>query len=114
MNDSEEENIAKKLHLISLLPKSRGCRVLNGWSHSNAICIRARQHSSDLLSGVTSVAKKSTFNTMNSKVRLKCGQRKSMSPLDSFLHLLTAKAHANDIDLGLLTEATMLSMQMNI
>jgi len=36
----------------------------------------------------------------------------SMSPLDTFFLLLTAKANVADIDLGLLTEATMLSMQL--
>jgi len=114
MKDSDdEENISKKLQLISLLPKSRGSRVLNGWSHSAAVSLRARQHASDLLSGVTSLARKSTFRTMQSSMLKNRGTvHTSPSPLDTFFTLLTAKANPSDIDLGLLTEATLLSMQL--
>ncbi|ODN00739.1 Protein pigeon, partial [Orchesella cincta] len=35
----------------------------------------------------------------------------NITALDSFFQLLTGKANATDIDLGLLTEATMLSME---
>lgn len=61
--DTDDDSVGKKLHLISLLPKSRASRVLNSWSHPRAICVRARQHSSDLLHGVVSQSKKSSFVT---------------------------------------------------
>jgi len=112
MKDSDEDNVAKKLHLISLLPKSRANRVLNGWSHPMSVCLRARQHSSDLLSGVVSQQRKSLFATHKKKKGTESISSKDrVSPLDTFFQLLTAKASAADIDLGLLTEATMISME---
>ena len=72
--DTDDDSVGKKLHLISLLPKSRASRVLNSWSHPRAICVRARQHSSDLLHGVISQSKKSSFVT-NRKWK---GTRKSL------------------------------------
>jgi hypothetical protein len=39
--------------------------------------------------------------------------KEKMNSLDTFFQLLTAKANASEIDLGLLTEATLISMEDN-
>lgn len=67
LKDSDDVSVSRKLRLLSLLPKSRAYRILNSWSHPVSVTLRARQHSSDLLSGTVSQARKSTFVSLKKK-----------------------------------------------
>ena len=104
LNDSDKANVDKKLRLTSLLSKSRASRVLNGWNHPKAFCIRARQHSADLLAGnIVSNSRRSNalfnaphFNRIkainkgdaNSNVTT---AKSNFTPLGTFFSLLAAK-----------------------
>jgi len=109
---ADDQNVEKRLHLISLLPKSRANRVLNNWSHPASIMLRARQHASDLLSGVVSQSSSSSRNSKstaatNAAVSSKLAKAKNLhnsaetmgspshlrnsTPLETFFQLLTAK-----------------------
>lgn len=82
--------------------------------------LKAREHSLNILSGVE-----------GSNCRIHSGTKKSanyqnhlgltafptddrLSPLDTFLDLLTAKASLNELDFGLLIEATVTSIEGNL
>lgn len=46
-----KENAMKKLRLLSMLSRSRAKRILNQWLHPISFMLRAREHSSNILSG---------------------------------------------------------------
>lgn len=58
IKEDKEENVTRKLQLLSLLPKTRASRILNAWPHKMSVSLRARQHASDLLSGSVSQNRK--------------------------------------------------------
>ncbi|KAI4468789.1 gamma-secretase-activating protein [Holotrichia oblita] len=107
-----KKGVERKLTLLSLLPRMRAKRLLNQWSHPVSLMIRAREHSMNVLSGVEGANAKPQIlqKTKNYQLGLAAfptGDR--LSPLDTFLDLLTAKASLNELDFGLLIEATITS-----
>ncbi|CAH1110405.1 unnamed protein product [Psylliodes chrysocephalus] len=109
-NDDSKEGTDKKLKLLSVLPRQRAKRLLNQWNHPISVILRAREHSQNILSGVTGLPTRSKNPNPTSSIGLGSYHvGKNMSPLDTFLDLLTAKASLTDIDFGLLIEATELA-----
>ncbi|XP_066601212.1 protein pigeon isoform X2 [Prorops nasuta] len=107
-----KENIAKKLALLSLLPKARAKRLLNQWLHPVSFMLRAREHAENILSGqvISSRVRISKHrNHYNALTAFPSSDR--LSPLDTFLDLLTAKASLAELDFGLLIDATVTSTE---
>lgn len=106
MPDDIDDNIVKKLQLLSLLPKTRANRILNAWSHSTSIAIRARQHASDLLSGSVSQNRKRIIAAANERKKSEASvleEKDKFTPLDTFVQLLTAKGmNSNTVGYNLL------------
>ncbi|KAJ8923935.1 hypothetical protein NQ315_006711 [Exocentrus adspersus] len=107
--DNSKTGVQNKLHLLTMLPRSRAKRLLNQWNHPISLMLRAREHSLNILSGVAGpptgrvhgIQKNKSFRGLTA---FPCSDE--LSPLDTFLDLLTAKATLTDIDFGLLIEAT--------
>ncbi|CAG9860216.1 unnamed protein product [Phyllotreta striolata] len=109
-HDESKDGINKKLRLLSVLPRQRAKRLLNQWSHPISVILRAREHSQNILSGITGLPTRSkTQNPSCSKGLGSYHGGKNVSPLDTFLDLLTAKASLTEIDFGLLIEASELA-----
>ncbi|XP_074113246.1 gamma-secretase activating protein pigeon [Cotesia typhae] len=107
-----KENATKKLHLLSLLPRSRAKRLLNQWLHPVSFMIRAREHAGNILSGEICQNRGRTLqhcHRHNGLAAFPSADR--LSPLDTFLDLLTAKASLAELDFGLLIEATVTSTE---
>ncbi|KAK2580617.1 hypothetical protein KPH14_007730 [Odynerus spinipes] len=107
-----KENIIRKLALLSLLPRSRAKRLLNQWLHPVSFMLRAREHAANILSGEIAQNRGRTFqhrNHHNGLAAFPSADR--LSPLDTFLDLLTAKASLAELDFGLLIEATVTSTE---
>ncbi|XP_043275467.1 protein pigeon isoform X2 [Venturia canescens] len=107
-----KENVIKKLQLLSLLPRTRAKRLLNQWLHPVSFMIRAREHATNILSGEVCQTRGRTLqhcNRHNGLAAFPSADR--LSPLDTFLDLLTAKASLNELDFGLLIEATVTSTE---
>lgn len=106
--DNSKIGLKRKLKLISLLPRSRGKRLLNQWNHPISLMLRAREHSLNVLSGVAGTTGRSHGIQRNKGFRGLSAfpSNNQLSPLDTFLDLLTAKASLTDLDFGLLIEAT--------
>lgn len=107
-----KENVVKKLALLSLLPRSRAKRLLNQWLHPVSFMLRAREHAANILSGEIAQNRSRTFqhrNQHNGLAAFPSADR--LSPLDTFLDLLTAKASLAELDFGLLIEATVTSTE---
>ncbi|KAK5644560.1 hypothetical protein RI129_005860 [Pyrocoelia pectoralis] len=114
MMDTDDTNagIHRKLKLLSLLPRSRLKRLLSQWSHPVSLMIRAREHALNILSGVEGQNPRLHGLQKNRNYQLGLAAFPSedrLSPLDTFLDLLTAKANLTEIDFGLLIEATITS-----
>ncbi|KAK6623966.1 hypothetical protein RUM44_010823 [Polyplax serrata] len=117
MQDIEDtkEGVDKKLRLLLLLPRSRARRLLYSWPHGVSLMIRAREHALNILSGVQSShyqglsqCKPTAKNSRGLAAFPSAGR---LSPLDTFLDLLTAKASLTDLDFNLLIDATISSTQ---
>ncbi|XP_011332641.1 protein pigeon isoform X2 [Ooceraea biroi] len=109
-----KENVVQKLALLSLLPRSRGKRLLNQWLHPVSLMLRAREHAANILCGEVSQSRTGTRSLQhrthhNSLAAFPSADR--LSPLDTFLDLLTAKASLTELDFGLLIEATVTSTE---
>ncbi|XP_044016035.1 protein pigeon isoform X2 [Aphidius gifuensis] len=107
-----KENTVKKLHLLSLLPKSRAKRLLNQWLHPVSFMIRAREHATNILSGEACQNRGRTSQHCHLHSGIAAfPSADRLSPLDTFLDLLTAKASLAELDFGLLIEATVTSTE---
>ncbi|XP_063973332.1 protein pigeon [Diachasmimorpha longicaudata] len=107
-----KETVIKKLHLLSLLPRSRAKRLLNQWLHPASFMLRAREHATNILSGEVCQNRGRTSqhcHRHNGLAAFPSADR--LSPLDTFLDLLTAKASLTELDFGLLIEATVTSTE---
>ncbi|CAK9802364.1 Protein pigeon [Anthophora quadrimaculata] len=107
-----KENAIRKLTLLSLLPRSRAKRLLNQWLHPVSFMLRAREHAANILSGEICQSRGRTAqhrNHHNGLAAFPSADR--LSPLDTFLDLLTAKASLTELDFGLLIEATVTSTE---
>ncbi|CAK9817147.1 Protein pigeon [Anthophora plagiata] len=107
-----KENAVRKLTLLSLLPRSRAKRLLNQWLHPVSFMLRAREHAANILSGELCPSRGRTAqhrNHHNGLAAFPSADR--LSPLDTFLDLLTAKASLTELDFGLLIEATVTSTE---
>ncbi|XP_012217825.1 protein pigeon [Linepithema humile] len=109
-----KENVVQKLKLLSLLPRSRAKRLLNQWLHPVSLMLRAREHAANILCGEISQSRTGSRtlqyrNHHNSLAAFPSADR--LSPLDTFLDLLTAKASLTELDFGLLIEATVTSTE---
>ncbi|VVC38649.1 Hypothetical protein CINCED_3A011046 [Cinara cedri] len=112
-----KEGVLKKIDLIQSLPHSRAKRLMNQWSHPVSVMLRAREHAAEILGGMsirTSNYRRNVKYRTNSGVTSAFPSKLRMSPLETFLELLTAKAMLADIDYNLLVDATVASTKENM
>ncbi|CAH0694922.1 unnamed protein product [Spodoptera exigua] len=113
-DDENKTAVNNKLRLIQLVGEGRARRALAGWPHRAALLLRARDHAHSLLSGGLAAAHDLTRHRPvkdTGIAALPSGER--LSPLDTFLDLLTAKASLNELDFNLIIEATLASVQQD-
>ncbi|XP_022117577.2 protein pigeon [Pieris rapae] len=113
-DDDSKRTVNNKLRLIQLAGEGRGRRTLASWPNKQALVLRARDHAAALLSGVTPPARDHHPHRPvkdTGIAALPSGER--LSPLDTFLDLLTAKASLNELDFNLIIEATLASLQQD-
>ncbi|XP_046972990.1 protein pigeon [Vanessa cardui] len=111
-DDDKKRTVNNKLRLIQLVGEGRGRRALGAWPHRAALLLRARDHAAALLSGGSAPARDHAPHRPvgdTGLAALPSGER--LSPLDTFLDLLTAKASLNELDFNLIIEATLASVQ---
>ncbi|XP_025207382.1 protein pigeon isoform X1 [Melanaphis sacchari] len=112
-----KDGVLKKLDLLQSLPHSRAKRLMNQWSHPISVMLRAREHAAEILGGMSIRAPNYRRNVKyrsNSGVTSAFPSHHRMSPLETFLELLTAKAMLADIDYNLLVDATVTSTKENM
>ncbi|XP_041975765.1 protein pigeon [Aricia agestis] len=110
--DDSTRTVEHKLRLIQLVGEARGRRALSAWPHRAALVLRARDHAHALLSGRPAPPPHRAPHRPHRDTgiaALPSGER--LSPLDTFLDLLTAKASLNELDFNLIIEATLASVQ---
>ncbi|KPJ12166.1 Protein pigeon [Papilio machaon] len=111
-DEDDKRSVNNKLRLIQLAGEARGRRALGAWQHRAALQLRAREHAGALLSGGHSAThdrlRHSALRDTGGIAALPSGER--LSPLDTFLDLLTAKASLNELDFNLIIEATLASV----
>ncbi|XP_071443288.1 protein pigeon isoform X2 [Hetaerina americana] len=132
--DDSPQGMEQKLSLLHLLPRSRARRLMNAWHHPLSVMIRAREHALNILSGNPSapasrhgrahmvqqqmlqqrasrINASKTLQSSNNPIKGLAAfpSADRLSPLDTFLDLLTAKASLAELDFGLLVEATIMS-----
>ncbi|KAG8288718.1 hypothetical protein J6590_014007 [Homalodisca vitripennis] len=90
-----QEGVEQKLRLLQMLPRSRGKRLLNQWQHPASLMVRARQHAQNILAGVEGAQARGypqrNRNQVISRGLAAFPSEDRLSPLDTFLDLLTAK-----------------------
>ncbi|XP_012263330.2 protein pigeon [Athalia rosae] len=114
MADSGESKagVCQKLGLLSLLPRSRAKRLLNQWLHPVSLMLRAREHATNILSGELCQCRgRIPQHRIDHNGLAAFPSADRLSPLDTFLDLLTAKASLTELDFGLLIEATVTSTE---
>ncbi|XP_063394739.1 protein pigeon [Cydia fagiglandana] len=112
--DTDERTVNNKLRLIQLIGEGRARRTLAAWPHRAALVLRAREHAAALLSGAGAPAaprERRPKPHEHGIAALPSGER--LSPLDTFLDLLTAKASLNELDFNLIIEATLALVQQD-
>ncbi|XP_015591010.1 protein pigeon [Cephus cinctus] len=101
-----------KLGLLSLLPRSRAKRLLNQWLHPVSFMLRAREHATNILSGEACQNRgRISQQRIHHHGPAPFPSADRLSPLDTFLDLLTAKASLAELEFGLLIEATVTSIE---
>lgn len=109
------EGLKRKLQLLQMLPRSRAKRLLNQWQHPVSLMVRAREHALNILSGVEGTHARGhpqrAKNQVTTRGLAAFPSADRLSPLDTFLDLLTAKASLAELDFNLLIEATMTSTE---
>ncbi|KAL0901943.1 hypothetical protein ABMA27_007088 [Loxostege sticticalis] len=112
-DDDNKTTVNNKLRLIQLVGEGRARRALAAWPHRAALVLRARDHAATLLSGggagLSHEQSRHRPVCSTGIAALPSGER--LSPLDTFLDLLTAKASLNELDFNLIIEATLASVQ---
>lgn len=112
LSSDEKDELRFKLSLLSHLPRSRVKRLMNQWSHPVSLMIRAREHSLNIVSGISVInhrasnQSRAVRHNFSGKGVAAFPSEERLSPLDTFLELLTAKANLSEIDFNLLIEAT--------
>ncbi|XP_023289623.1 protein pigeon isoform X2 [Orussus abietinus] len=107
-----KDDVIRKLQILSLLPRSRGKRLLNQWLHPVSFMIRAREHAANILSGeICQNRGRTSQQRVHHSGLAAFPSADRLSPLDTFLDLLTAKASLAELDFGLLVEATVTSTE---
>ncbi|XP_063238658.1 protein pigeon isoform X2 [Bacillus rossius redtenbacheri] len=117
--EDSREGVRWKLRLLLQLPRSRAKRLLNQWAHPVSLMLRAREHALAVLSGLEGTqaararpaAPRSRPAPLYSRGLAAFPSADRLSPLDTFLDLLTAKASLTELDFGLLVEATITSTE---
>lgn len=111
VKDTSKSVSNKKLRLIQLVGEGRARRSLCAWHHGASVRVRAREHAAALLAGAPAARASHSTHLQAGLSSLATGER--LSPLDSFLDLLTAKASLNELDFNLIIEATLSSLHNN-
>ncbi|XP_058792281.1 protein pigeon isoform X2 [Phymastichus coffea] len=107
-----KQNVPRKLELLRLLPRTRAKRLLNQWLHPMSFMLRAREHAANTLSGELSQSRSRLPQHRHHHNGISAfPSTDRLSPLDTFLDLLTAKASLTELDFGLLIEATVTSTE---
>ncbi|CAB3363663.1 Hypothetical predicted protein [Cloeon dipterum] len=106
--------VSYKVGLLQLLPRTRARRILNQWGHPISYMYRAREHALLLLSGESANRdhrQVTQRRNISSRGIAAFPSADRLSPLDTFLDLLTAKASLTELDIPLLVEATITSTE---
>ncbi|KAG7163305.1 pigeon-like, partial [Homarus americanus] len=116
--DDTPKNVERKLEIISSVPVVRSLRALQFWQHPMSLILRSRLHAGSILAGEGPGQPRTP--TQSARINAQHLQNKGLtafpttdrlSPFDTFLDLLTAKANLTDLDLGLLYEGTVASCE---
>lgn len=116
--DDTPQNVERKLEIISSVPLVRSLRALQYWQHPMSLILRSRLHAGSILAGEGPGQPRTP--TQSARINAQHIQNKGLtafptadrlSPFDTFLDLLTAKANLTDLDLGLLYEGTIASLE---